>query len=135
MAEPTVRASYGGVAYQVKVSDGQHAWLGDVPAELGGGDTGPTPHQLLLSALGACTSITLAMYAQRKGIPLESIDVDLSVVQERLGQASQVEIGRDIRLSGALTDEQRARLLEIANACPIHKVLSGEVRITSVLVE
>nr|WP_294973091.1 OsmC family protein [uncultured Pseudomonas sp.] len=135
MAEPTVRASYGCVAYQVKVSDGQHAWLGDVPTELGGGDTGPTPHQLLLSALGACTSITLAMYAQRKGIPLESIDVDLSVVQERLGQASQVEIGRDIRLSGALTDEQRARLLEIANACPIHKVLSGEVRITSVLVE
>ncbi|MFV3308216.1 OsmC family protein [Pseudomonas sp. NY15181] len=132
MAVPTVRASFAGVAYQVKLSDGEHAWLGDVPAGLGGGDTGPSPHQLLLSALGACTSITVAMYAQRKGIPLESIDVQLSVLQERPGQT---EIGRDIHLCGALTDEQRTRLLEIANACPIHKVLSGEILITSKLVE
>ena len=132
MAEPTVRASYAGTAFQVKLSDGQHEWLGDVPASLGGKDTGPTPHQLLLSALGACTSITVAMYAQRKGMPLESVDVDLRVVQERPGQT---EIGRDIHLSGALTDEQRTRLLEIANTCPIHKVLSGEVLITSKLVE
>ncbi|WEJ74809.1 OsmC family protein [Pseudomonas sp. PSE14] len=132
MAEPTVRASFAGAAFQVKLSAGEHEWLGDVPAGLGGGDTGPSPHQLLLSALGACTSITVAMYAQRKGLPLESIDVDLKVLQERPGHT---EIGRDIRLAGALTEEQRTRLLEIANACPIHKVLSGEIVITSQLVE
>ena len=72
------------------------------------------------------------MYAQRKGMPLDAIDVQLSVLQERPGQT---EIGRDIQLSGALTIEQRTRLLEIANACPIHKVLSGEILITSQLVE
>ncbi|WP_371227786.1 OsmC family protein [Pseudomonas sp. QE6] len=132
MAEPTVRASFAGAAFQVRLSDGEHEWLGDVPAGLGGGDTGPSPHQLLLSALGACTSITVAMYAQRKGLPLESVDVDLKVLQERPGHT---EIGRDIRLAGALTEEQRTRLLEIANACPIHKVLSGEIVITSQLVE
>ncbi|WP_152223708.1 OsmC family protein [Pseudomonas sp. SCB32] len=132
MAEPTLHASYAGVAFQVKLTDGEHAWLGDVPAALGGGDSGPTPHQLLLSALGACTSITVAMYAQRKGLPLDAIDVELSVLQERPGHT---EIGRDIQLSGVLTDEQRARLLEIANACPIHKLLSGEILITSQLVE
>lgn len=135
MSEPLIRASLGGIAYQVKLSDGLHEWLGDVPQTLGGGDTGPSPHQLLLSALGACTSITVAMYAQRKGIPLEAIKVELRILQEQITHAAQTRIGRDIQLSGALSYEQRQRLLEVANACPIHKVLSGEILISSQLVE
>lgn len=135
MSEPTIRASFEGTAFQVKLSDGLHTWLGDVPQKLGGGDTGPSPHQLLLSALGACTSITVAMYAQRKGIPLEAVDVELCILQEQITHDVQTHIGRDIHLTGALSHEQRLRLLEIANACPIHKVMTGEIVITSQLVE
>lgn len=135
MAESTVRASLSTPAFQVRLSAGLHQWSSDVSIASGGGDTAPTPHQLLLSSLGGCTSITVAMYAQRKEMPLESIDVDLTILHERLGNDAQLQIARDIRLSGALSDEQRARLLEVANACPIHKVLSGEVSIISTLVE
>ncbi|MNC11950.1 OsmC-like protein [compost metagenome] len=135
MSESTIRASFEGTAFQVKLSDGLHAWASDVPQTLGGGDTGPSPHQLLLSALGACTSITVAMYAQRKGIPLEAVDVKLSILQERITHDAQTHIGRDIHLTGALSHEQRLRLLEVANACPIHKVLSGEILISSQLAE
>ncbi len=135
MSSASITASLGGPAYQVKLSDGVHQWLGDEPQALGGGDTGPSPHQLLLSALGACTSITVAMYAQRKGIPLQAIDVQLSLLQAPSAQHPQARIGRDIHLSGELSDAQRQRLLEIANACPIHKLLSGEILIDSQLVD
>lgn len=134
MSQPAVSASLGNIAYQVKLVSEQQHWLSDVPRELGGGDTGPDPHQLLLSALGACTSITVAMYAQRKGLPLESIEVQLSYQQEPTKQLAQSRISRDITLHGPLSDEQRQRLLEIANACPIHKVLSNPIAIDSQLV-
>ncbi|MFJ4453879.1 OsmC family protein [Pseudomonas sp. NPDC089392] len=133
MAERAIHASYAGVAYQVNITDGQHQWASDVATQAGGSDAGPSPHELLLSSLGACTSITIAMYAQRKEMPLEGIDVDISIEQEQLGREPKLQISREISLRGALSDEQRARLLEIANACPIHKVLSGEIIITSKL--
>lgn len=135
MSAASVTASLGGQAYQVKLSDGVHQWLGDEPQAHGGGDTGPSPHQLLLSALGACTSITVAMYAQRKGMSLQAIDVQLRLLQAPSAQHPQTRIGRDIHLSGDLSDAQRQRLLEIANACPIHKLLSGEILIDSQLVD
>jgi putative redox protein len=75
------------------------------------------------------------MYAQRKEMPLQAIDVDITIEQEQLGREPRLQIAREIRLRGALSDEQRARLLEVANACPIHKVLSGEIIIASKLVE
>lgn len=132
MSQALVHASYAGIPYQVSLSDGVHQWLADEPESLGGGDSGPSPHQLLLSALGACTSATLAMYAQRKEWPLEGIQVELRFAQDKPGQS---RIERDIRLLGALDDAQRQRLLEIANACPIHKVLSGEIAIASQLLQ
>jgi putative redox protein len=135
MSTASITASLGGPAYQIKLSDGVHQWLGDESQALGGGDTGPSPHQLLLSALGACTSITVAMYAQRKGMPLQGIDVQLSLLQAPSAQQPQTRIGRDIHLSGELSDAQRQRLVEIANACPIHKLLSGEILIDSQLVD
>ncbi|MFJ4384947.1 OsmC family protein [Pseudomonas sp. NPDC089408] len=133
MAERAIRASYAGVAYQVNITDGQHQWASDVDTQAGGSDAGPSPHALLLSSLGACTSITVAMYAQRKEMPLQAINVDINIEQEQLGREPKLQISREISLHGALNDEQRARLLEIANACPIHKVLSGEIFITSKL--
>jgi len=133
MSERAIRASYAGVAYQVNITDGQHQWASDVDTQAGGGDVGPSPHALLLSSLGACTSITVAMYAQRKEMPLEAIDVDIRIEHEQLGREPKIQIAREITLRGALSADQRARLLEIANACPIHKVLNGEISIASTL--
>ena len=136
MNEPTVRTSLETTArYRVNLTDGTHQWSADEPPALGGNDTGPTPHHLLLSALGACTSITLAMYAQRKQLKLEGIEVELRVAEEKLSPApAKTRITRNIQLRGDLSDAERQRLLEIANVCPIHKVLSGEITIESALV-
>ena len=125
MATQVVNASLGATPYRVTLGDDSHQWLSDVPAALGGADSGPSPHEILLSALGACTAITVAMYAQRKEWPLEGIDVQLNIVEERTKPEPFTHIRRDI--------EQRQRLLEIANACPIHRVLSGEVSVSSQL--
>ena len=128
-----VRASSSGAPYEVTLTDDiGHRWLADEPADLGGANTGPTPHHLLLSALGACTSITVRMYAARKGWPLQGIDVELAFNPDGK-PASGSDISRRIVLHGALDDTQRERLLQIANSCPIHKVLSGEIRIASSL--
>lgn len=137
MSEPTVHAALEtATRYRVNLTDGPHQWLADEPSALGGNDAGPTPHRLLLSALGACTSITVAMYAQRKQLKLEGIDVELRVVEEQLSPApARTHITRNIQLKGDLSAAERQRLLEIANVCPIHKILSGEITIDSQLVD
>jgi putative redox protein len=128
-----VWASSGGAAWEVVLTDDLgHRWIGDEPVELGGANVGPSPHHLLLSALGACTSITVRMYAARKGWSLERIDVELAFNPDGK-PASGSDIRRQIVLTGMLDEAQRERLLQVANACPIHKVLSGEIRIATVL--
>ncbi len=129
MTVPTVTATAETADFRVRLEDGTHAWHADEPASAGGGDTGPEPASLLLSSLGACTNITLRMYARRKGWPLESARVDLSMKSTADGTV----IDRRITLSSPLDTEQRERLLQIANACPMHKVLSGVIRIDSEL--
>ena len=129
MASLEVKAVNGEAPFQVRLSDGTHAWLADEPAESGGGGTGPGPSTLLLSALGACTAMTVRMYAGRKGWPLEGVEVDLGYGEAAAGTA----IERRITLRGLLDGEQRARLLDIANRCPVHKILSGPISIATVL--
>jgi len=132
-AVPTVHASSEAAAYVVTfVDDGQHRWQADEPAEGGGGATAPSPERLLLSSLGACTAITVRMYAERKQWPLAQVEVTLRFNPDGK-PAAGTDIERRIVLRGELSDEQRERLLQIANACPIHKVLTGEVRIATAL--
>ena len=110
-----------------------HEWLADEPQGSGGGNAGPTPHQLLLSSLGACTAITLRMYAARKGWVLRSVSVELQFNPDGPPVAGGNEIRRRISLQGDFSAEQRERLLQIANACPLHKVITGELRVATTL--
>jgi putative redox protein len=130
---PTVNAVSNAAPWLVTLNDGTHEWQADEPVALGGADRAPTPHHLLLSALGACTAVTLRMYAARKSWALEEVQVELQFNPEGTPAAGGNDIRRRITVRGALSAEQRERLLQIANACPIHKVLSGEVRIATSL--
>ena len=129
----TVRAFAGTTPYSVSLTDDLgHEWLADEPLDEGGGNVGPSPKLLLLSSLGACTAITLQMYATRKKWPLESIEIELQLNPEG-DAATGNDIVRKIKLKGDLSAEQQERLLQIANVCPVHKILTGEVRIASSL--
>lgn len=127
MEEVKVTAHIGHHAYRVLLDDGTHSWLADELASAGGGNRGPTPVSLLLSSLGACTSITLKMYAQRKQWPLADVDVSLDIEQNDEGTT----IRSTIVLHGELDDEQRERLLQIASTCPVHQLLTHPVAIQS----
>lgn len=121
-------------AYTQTLRTSEHEFTADEPKEAGGDDLGPSPYELLLWALGACTSMTLLMYARRKGWPLEGVTVRLSHDRvhakdcedcEERGDARVDVIHRDVAVRGDLTPEQQARLLEIANRCPVHRTLQG----------
>jgi uncharacterized OsmC-like protein len=115
--------------------------IADEPVKYGGTDRGPTPYEYLLAGLGACTSMTLQMYARRKNLPLEKAVVRMTHEKVHADDCDHFEsaegkidrVVREIELLGELNDEQRQRLLEIAKRCPVHKTLNSEVDIISKL--
>jgi putative redox protein len=139
-ADVVVHGSAEGFAQTITV--GHHQLLSDEPTAAGGTDTGPDPYDLLISALGACTSMTVSLYARRKQWPLDDVNVtlrhskvhavDCEACETKLATIDRVE--RTIELHGALSTEQRTRLLEIANKCPIHKTLASKIEIETRLV-
>ncbi|HET9948927.1 MAG TPA: OsmC family protein [Longimicrobiales bacterium] len=133
----------GGVAsdFAQEVTVGPHVLLADEPVAFGGTDTGPNPYELLLAALGACTSMTVSLYARRKEWPLEAVTVRLrhaKVHREDCENCDRPDakldrIEREVELQGSLSAEQRDRLLEIANRCPVHRTLTSEIDIRTTL--
>ncbi|MEC3974149.1 OsmC family protein [Amycolatopsis sp. H20-H5] len=121
--------------YTQKITTATHELLADEAADVGGDDAGPNPYELLLSALGTCTAMTLRMYADRKGIPLTGTTVRLRHDRIHAKDCAECETGtgmlsrirREIRLDGELDADQRARLMEIADRCPVHRTLTAEI--------
>jgi uncharacterized OsmC-like protein len=118
------------------VSVGPHLILADESIESGGMDAGPGPYELLLAALGACTGITIRLYAERKHWPLEGVKVRLTYSkvheEDETSEPAAVmieRIKREISITGNLSEDQLQRLLEIANKCPVHRTLTSEIRI------
>ena len=137
-SEPTEIVVHGSTkGFAQEITAGPHRLLADEPVAAGGTDTGPTPYDLLLASLGACTSMTVSLYARRKQWPLEAVTVRLRHSRVHAADCEECEtkktlldrIERDIELQGNLSEEQRARLLDIANRCPVHRTLTSEVEI------
>jgi uncharacterized OsmC-like protein len=126
--------------FQQEIISGRHHLIADEPVNAGGLDSGPGPYDLLLAALGACTSMTLRLYADRKKLPLTRVEVrlrhgriyatDCAECETKQGMIDRIE--RVITLEGELDAEQRARLMEIADKCPVHRTLKSEIDIRTV---
>lgn len=119
--------------FQVEIRAGGAQFVSDEPHAAGGLGSGPTPYDLLSAALGACTTMTVRLYAQRKGWPLK--DVFVRVIHRRDGVQSKDRFAREIRLEGDLSFDQRRRLLEIAERCPVHQTLERGSDVITVLAE
>jgi putative redox protein len=122
-----VRVGWAGGKLAEEIEVGGHHIRADEEIEKGGEDTGATPHELLLAALGSCTAMTLKVYAERKGWPVRDVHITLNAANADGGYA----ISRQLTIDGDLDAEQRQRLLEIADKCPVHKTLSGRITITT----
>ena len=134
-AHVIVHGTAAGFAQEVEI--GSHELYADEPVSYGGTDTGATPYDLLLAALGTCTSMTIGLYARKRKWPLENITVslrhskihakDCDDCETKEGKVDRIE--REIHLGGSLTEEQRIKLMEIADRCPVHQTLTSEINI------
>ena len=148
--DPALEAAPGAVVartlaggFRTELRAGEHALVADEPADAGGTNTGPSPYDLLSAALASCTTMTLKMYAAYKKLPLDSVTVrvshdkvhaeDCRDCESREGKID--EFRREVELEGALSDDQRKRMLEIADRCPVHRTLHGEVKVRTSLAD
>lgn len=130
--EQRVSVEIGREAYLARIVAGGHEMVADEPTELGGQDRGATPYGLLLGAIGSCVAITVRMYADRKGWPLEGVRVELWHERRVPGDET---IHMTLAFDGALSDEQRARLEVIAGKCPVKRTVTGELAVEMQFVE
>lgn len=124
-----VSANIGADHFRTEITVGGKMLIADEPEELGGTDLGPAPGEFLMISLASCTAITLRMYADRKNWPIEKIIVEVNF--EKVDNKTIFK--REVQLTGDLTEDQRARLLQIANACPVHKTLTNPIEIQTSL--
>lgn len=118
--------------YRAVVMSDSHHFVADEPLVAGGKDLGPNPGELLSSALATCSAITMKMYAERKGWPLEEARVEVDF--ENFRKKGETVFFKSVELKGNLDDEQRAKLLEIGGKCPIHRILAGDVQVNEELI-
>jgi putative redox protein len=124
-------------SFKQEITAGKHHLVADEPASAGGGDAGADPYDYLLASLGICTSMTIGFYARRHQLPLENITVSLShsriyamdceECETKEGMLDRIDV--EVELTGSLTDAQRAKLMEIAAKCPVHRTLTSEINI------
>ena len=124
-------------SFKQEISAGRHRLVADEPVSAGGGDAGPDPYAYLLTSLGVCTSMTVGLYARRRKFPLENIKVslwhsrihaqDCEECETREGMVDRIDV--EVELSGALSAEQHAALMDIAAKCPVHRTLTSEINI------
>jgi putative redox protein len=127
----------GAKNFQQEIIAGRHHLIGDEPVSAGGGDAGPDPYDYLLTALGVCTSMTIGLYARRNHMPLENITVSLShsriyaadcgECETKQGMLDRIDV--EVNLTGSLTPEQHAKLMQVAAKCPVHRTLTSEINI------
>lgn len=128
-----IRARVGREKYATQLTAGDHTWWADEPASNGGMDQGPTSKELIASSLAACIAITLRMYADRKGLAVEEIEVDVTVQTIPLGEGKMTSFDAEIGISGELTEKEKDRMRAIAGKCPIHKLLTHPIEINTVI--
>ena len=124
-------------SFKQEIAAGRHHLIADEPVSAGGGDAGPDPYDYLLASLGVCTSMTVGFYARRNKFPLENITVslwhsrihakDCDECETREGMVDRIDV--EVELSGSLTAEQHAKLMDIASKCPVHRTLTSEINI------
>lgn len=132
MATPTtLQASIGRDHYKTILQTSDHQLIGDEPSNVGGSNLGPNPYEFILAGLATCTAATVRMYADRKAWDLEKIELNLTLSVEREGATQVTYIEKALQFFGNLDETQIQRLLEIADKCPVHRMLTQEVRIVT----
>ncbi len=131
--EATLHRAHGALT---TLSNGRHAWLSDVNKTLGSGDQAPDPHDLLDAALAACTALTLELYIRRRQLPVTDLKVRIEHTESK-GEDGRVhyKLERTVGIEGNVSEADRAKLLEIAGKCPIHRILEGDIEVLTSLAE
>ena len=134
---PHIAVRGGAADFRQEVTAGKHHFIADEPVNVGGGDAGPDPYDYLLASLGVCTSMTVGLYARRNKWPLENVTVslwhsriyakDCEECDAKDGMLDRIDV--EVELTGSLTAEQHAKLMDVAAKCPVHKTLTSEINI------